>query len=89
MSKKLNPVEYYTKVNELGFIERFHKFTYIACTAQSTDWVAEYLLHWLQREYLPFVRSSVNDIWIESVSIIEHHDSWYKMEVIFGDINDE
>ena len=89
MLKKLNQVESYTKTNEFGFIERFHKFTYIVCIAISTDWVAEFLLHLIQRDYLPFVRSTIKDIYILDVKIIEEHDSWYKIEVIFGDINDE
>ena len=55
----------------------------------STDWVAEHLLNFIEREYLPFVRSMIDDIYILDVNIIEEHDSWYKMEVIFGDINDE
>ena len=89
MLRRLNLVESYTKTNEFGFIELFHKFTYIAVQAMSTDWVAEHLLNFIEREYLPFVRSMIDDIYILDVKIIEEHDSWYKMEVIFGDINDE
>lgn len=78
----------YTIINELDYLESVHKFIYVACTNQSTDCVAKELLRIIKQKYLPFVRSTVSDIWIESVNIIEKHYSWYKIEVIFRDIND-